>query len=116
VVEPEPEEEPDIEIERDQMAAWLTDESPVHLVDIREGHEVQHGYAVDAQLIPMNDIPQRLDDLPDKDARVVIYCAVGGRSYGVTGYLRDQGWTDVWSLVGGFGAYLAAGGTDALHV
>ena len=100
---------PELEIDQEQVGIWLNDGQPVAFLDIREPRETRHGYASEAQLMPMNDVPDRLDDLPGKDTRLVVYCAAGARSYGVVGYLRQQGWDDAWSLVGGFSALANAG-------
>jgi rhodanese-related sulfurtransferase len=104
--EPEPEPELDIEVDEATLASWMRDKAPLVLLDIRESHELQHGVAEGALLIRMNDIPQRLDDLPLLDARIVVYCAAGGRSFGVSHWLRENGWTDVWSLTSGYHGYL----------
>ena len=101
--------EPDLEIDTDQLMAWLAEEPGLVLVDIRESHELQYGYAEGALLLRMNDIPNRLDALPDRSTRLVIYCAAGSRSYGVTHWLREQGWADTWSLTSGFAGAVEAG-------
>jgi len=62
-----------------------------------------------ALLLRMNDIPNRLSELPSTDTRLIIYCAAGVRSFGVTHWLREQGWTDAWSLTSGFPGALEAG-------
>ena len=101
--------EPDLEIDTDQLVAWLAEEPGLVLVDIRESHELQYGYAEGALLLRMNDIPNRLDALPDRSTRLVIYCAAGSRSYGVTHWLREQGWADTCSLTSGFAGTVEAG-------
>ncbi len=98
--------EPDIEIEEEALAQWMTDGQPLVLLDIREPHELQHGVAEGALIIRMNDIPQSLDSLPPLDTRIVVYCAAGGRSFGVTHWLRENGWNDTWSLTTGYHGYL----------
>ncbi len=103
------EEEPLVEIETDQLREWVSSDQPVVLLDIREDHELRSGYAEGALLIRMNDIPARTDELPDKSARIVVYCAAGARSFGVTHWLREQGWEDAWSLVSGFAGTTEAG-------
>ena len=104
--EPEP---PDIEVDTEQMKAWISEEQDFVLIDIREPHELQSGYADGALLLRMNDIPNRLDELPPSSTRLVVYCAAGMRSYGVTHWLREQGWTDAWSLTSGFHGTVEAG-------
>ena len=110
--EPMPVEEPEepvVEIETDQLREWLGDGEPLVLIDIREAHELQSGFAEGALKIRMNDVPQSTDELPEKSARIVVYCAAGARSFGVTHWLREQGWTDAWSLVSGFSGTVDAG-------
>ena len=110
---PEPEPELDIEIEGPQLGEWLADGKEVVLLDIREPHELQHGVAKGALVIRMNDIPSRMEELPNQDTRLVVYCAAGGRSFSVTAWLREQGWNDSWSLAGGYHDYLRVGEADS---
>ena len=102
-------EEPMVEIETDQLREWLGDGEPLVLLDIREAHELRSGFAEGALQIRMNDVPQSTDQLPDKSARLVVYCAAGARSFGVTHWLREHGWADAWSLVSGFSGTVDAG-------
>ena len=110
-VEPDEETEPEIELEIDTegLKAWIAAEEVFTLVDIREAHELRLGYAETALLLRMNDIPNRLDELPTKDTRLVIYCAAGSRSFSVAHWLREQGWEDSWSLESGFYGVTEAG-------
>lgn len=79
------------------------------LLDIREPYERRQGYIPDNLHIPMNSIPGRLTELP-RDADIVVYCAHGNRSYGVTGWLMQQGYI-ARSLKGGIAAWGAQGGS-----
>ena len=107
--EPEPDPPPEVEIDTDQLKAWIADETAFTLLDIRESHELRFGHAEDALLLRMNDIPNRLEELPDRATRLVVYCAAGSRSYGVAHWLREQGWEDAWSLESGFHGVAEAG-------
>jgi rhodanese-related sulfurtransferase len=109
VPEEEPEPVAELEVDTEQLKAWISDDVPFTLVDIREPHELRLGYAASALLLRMNDIPNRVDELPSKDTRLVIYCAAGSRSYGVAHWLREQGWEDSWSLESGFYGVTEAG-------
>ncbi len=99
----------DLEIDTDQLKDWLSTDEAFTLVDIREPHELRQGHATNALLLRMNDIPNRLDELPSKNTRLVIYCAAGARSFGVAHWLREQGWEDSWSLESGFFGVREAG-------
>ncbi len=78
------------------------------LLDIREPYERRQGYIPDNLHIPMNSIPARLTELP-READIVVYCAHGNRSYSVTGWLIQQGYS-ARSLKGGIAAWGAQGG------
>ena len=106
---PETEPELDLELDAEEVARrWRASPASLVLVDIREPHELRQGHAVGAWLLPMNSVPRRLEELP-KDQTLVLYCAAGVRSYGVSHWLREQGFPDTWSVPGGLGALAAAG-------
>lgn len=58
--------------------------------------------------IPMNDLPNRLAELP-KDAKLLVFCAHGSRSQSVAAWLAEQGY-QVHNLVGGITQWAAQGG------
>ena len=76
------------------------------VLDVREPVEWAHGHIEGATHIPMNEIPGRLDEVPD--GQVLVVCKVGGRSAQVTGYLLQQG-RDAVNLDGGMLDWEAAG-------
>lgn len=98
-----------VEMDTEKLKEWISADEPFTLVDIREPHELRLGHAASALLLRMNDIPNRVDELPSKDTRLVIYCAAGARSFGVAHWLREQGWDDSWSLESGFHGVIEAG-------
>ena len=96
----------DLEVEPHEVTGWIDIGQRVVFVDIREPHEVARGQIEGALLMPMNEVPRRIAELPH-DRTLVVYCAVGQRSFGVAHYLREQGLHDTWSLAGGIGEWLA---------
>jgi rhodanese-related sulfurtransferase len=60
-------------------------------------------------LIPYNEIGDHLDELPAKDAPIVLYCRSGSMSTTAAEILADEGYTNVMELDGGFNAWEAAG-------
>ena len=101
-------EDPNVEIEAEGVSRLLAEGKTPVFLDIREVHEISQGHVGGAVLIPMNQVPGRLAEL-DRGAPLIVYCAAGVRSYGVAHYLREQGFVDAWSLVGGIGAWLETG-------
>ncbi len=76
------------------------------VLDVREPDEYDQGALPDAIHIPRGHLEAQVEGrLIDKGAQVVIYCAGGVRSAFAAKTLQELGYTDVWSLVGGFGKW-----------
>lgn len=94
------------EISPEQLPATLPAAGGA-LLDVREDNEWAAGHAPGAVHIPMNEVPQRLDELPEADQLYVV-CRSGGRSAQVAAYLNANGW-DAVNVVGGMGGWSAGG-------
>lgn len=75
----------------------------IFLLDVREPFEQQIAQ-IGGTLIPLNDVPQRLAEIP-RDREVVVHCKGGGRSQRVAEYLQQVGYSDVKNLAGGILAW-----------
>ena len=73
----------------------------VVLVDCREQHEWDEGRIEKAIHIPLGQIEDRLDELPDKNAQIIIQCRSGKRSMRAAEFLEDEGYNDLTNLEGG---------------
>jgi rhodanese-related sulfurtransferase len=82
-------------------------ESGIVLVDVREPDEFENFHVPGAQLIPLADVPERIEEIPD-DQRVYVICATGGRSGRAVEFLNQQGY-DTVNVAGGSKAWLEAG-------
>jgi len=78
------------------------------LLDVREDWEWNQGHVPGAVHIPMQQVPQRLAEIPE-DADVYVYCKVGGRSARVVDYLRRNGRRRAVNVSGGIDAWSEAG-------
>ena len=90
------------------LSAWLADATrprPV-LLDVREPWEFETCHLDDARLVPMRDIPARIDEI-DLDAPIVCICHHGARSMQVALFLANRGARDVHNLSGGVAAWAA---------
>jgi sulfur-carrier protein adenylyltransferase/sulfurtransferase len=80
------------------------------LVDVREASEWDQGHVPGAVHISKSYIEQQIEAaVPDRDARVVTYCAGGVRSLFAAQTLRDMGYTNVSSMSGGFQQWKSQG-------
>jgi len=78
------------------------------LVDVREQDEWDAGHAPTALFLPMSELKDRVDELPN-DRQLLIVCHSGGRSLRVTSFLLGAGY-DAVNVVGGMSAWAAQGG------
>jgi sulfur-carrier protein adenylyltransferase/sulfurtransferase len=76
----------------------------LQLIDVREPHEWEIVRFDDAKLIPMNEVIDRVSEIP-QTGNVVVYCKVGARSAQVVHFLHDIGLTHVKHLRGGIDAW-----------
>lgn len=94
------------EISASELAAWLADASRARplLLDVREPWEYEKARIEGAQLLPMREVPGRLDEL-DQERDVVAICHHGGRSQQVALFLEKAGFKKTHNLVGGVDAW-----------
>ncbi|WP_019874495.1 rhodanese-like domain-containing protein [Sporichthya polymorpha] len=81
--------------------------SDAYLLDVREPVEWAAGHVESAVHIPMNSVPQRLDEIP-ADGEIYVICKSGGRSAQVTAYLQQNG-RQATNVAGGMLAWATAG-------
>jgi adenylyltransferase/sulfurtransferase len=74
------------------------------LVDVREPHEWEIVHIEGARLIPLSQLPDRLNEL-DGHAEIVTQCHHGARSMKALEILRGAGFGKVRSLAGGIDAW-----------
>jgi phage shock protein E len=91
-----------------QTANQLRGRDDVLLIDVREQWEYDEVRIPDVTLIPMNEIPSRLREIP-QDKTVIISCRSGNRSNQVVKFLQGEGFTNIHNLQGGILAWEGAG-------
>lgn len=77
-------------------------ESGVRVLDVRTPQETAAGIIPDAIQIPVDQLPQRFDELPRDGQQTLIYCAMGVRSAAACEFLAQQGFKSLVNLDGGF--------------
>lgn len=75
----------------------------IFLLDVREPNEFQICRIPGSTLIPLGELPRRLNELPSgPDAPdIVVHCKMGGRSAKAVRQLMERGFTRVENLKGG---------------
>jgi rhodanese-related sulfurtransferase len=81
------------------------------LIDVREDGEFADGHAAGAEHIGRGVIERDIRfKHPDKGEEIILYCGGGYRSALAAANLQKMGYTNVWSLAGGWTAWREAKG------
>lgn len=78
----------------------------IKMIDVRQPEEYtgELGHIPDAELIVLDQLPEKFTKLKAEDDMVVI-CKSGGRSARAAAFLSDQGFTKVFNMRGGMLAW-----------
>lgn len=80
------------------------------LIDVREDNEWHAGHAAGAQHMGRGIIERDIEAaVPDLDAELILYCGGGYRSALAADNLQRMGYTNVFSMEGGWKAWKEAG-------
>ncbi len=77
------------------------------VIDVREAGEYHVGHVPGARLIPLGELPQRVEEL-GRDERLYLICASGKRSLMAARWLLQRDY-DAVSVAGGTLAWIEAG-------
>lgn len=91
-------------IEWDQVDRLVDEKATI--IDVRNDFELTTGKIPSSKLIPLNQLRDRLNELP-KDKTIYVYCQVGLRGYNASRVLANDGF-DVVNIDGGFKTYKIA--------
>ena len=76
------------------------------LIDVREDNEFDAAHAKGARHLGRGIIERDIvGAVPDKDAELILYCGGGYRSALAADNLQKMGYTNVWSMAGGWHAW-----------
>ena len=92
------------EIDAVELKAKLDRHDDFVLLDVREPHEFQICRIPGSVLIPLGDLPKRVNEL-DSSAEIVAHCKMGGRSAKAVEFLRQAGFRKVRNMKGGILAW-----------
>lgn len=88
--------------------AYTKYQSGAFFLDVRTQEEWNQLHAPNSTLIPLDQLPSRLNEIP-KDKEIVVVCRSGNRSQQGRDILLNAGFTQVTSMQGGLTDWQAAG-------
>src|SRR5438128_1222385 len=84
----------------DALALWERT-SGLFVLDVRTPAEFSNGHIPNAHLVPVDELEDRLGELPPPDTLMLVTCAAGGRSTAARQTLGEQRYTRLLNLSGG---------------
>jgi rhodanese-related sulfurtransferase len=94
------------QIHAEALAQKLAAGEQVYLLDVREPWEHALSRLPDSTLIPLGELPQRMDEVePPAGVPVIVYCHHGIRSLSGAAILEAKGFPEAYSLAGGIEAW-----------
>jgi rhodanese-related sulfurtransferase len=98
------------ELTVDEARARLARNPDALLVDVREDHEWQAGHATKALHLGKGILERDLEQaVPRPDTEILMYCGGGFRSVLTADVAQRMGYSNVYSIIGGYKALLADG-------
>jgi adenylyltransferase/sulfurtransferase len=98
------------EISAQELKRRLGAGEKLTVVDVRERDEFVQGHIPDAVFIPRGYLELQIEQhQPERDQPVVVYCAGGVRSALAARNLKEMGYANTISLIGGFNGWKNAG-------
>jgi rhodanese-related sulfurtransferase len=95
-----------LEVSVDQAHQMRSDGA--FMLDVREPDEWNSGHIPGATLIPLGQLPDRVNELP-VDQKIVVVCRSGNRSATGRDILLNAGFDQVTSMAGGMNQWAAKG-------
>jgi rhodanese-related sulfurtransferase len=93
-----------------ETQARMTENSDAKLIDVREDNEWQSAHAAGAMHLGKGIIERDIEQLvPDKATELILYCGGGYRSALAADVLQKMGYTNVYSMAGGWKAWKESG-------
>lgn len=95
-----------VELTRKRMDA----DPSVKLLDVREDNEWEAGHAAKAEHLGKGIIERDIEQMvPEKSTELILYCGGGYRSALAADVLQQMGYTNVFSMAGGWKAWKDSG-------
>ncbi|MFX1567331.1 MAG: rhodanese-like domain-containing protein [Promethearchaeota archaeon] len=80
------------------------------VLDVRTDAEFDTYHICNANLIPLEDLTTRINELElYNDTEIIVYCQSGGRSATASQILVDAGFNKIYNMIGGISSWINAG-------
>lgn len=83
-----------------EQAKEIIENEQTLLLDVRTDEEFVTGHIPNAINIPVQELEERLNELKDKNEKILIYCKSGRRSVIACEILEEYGYTNLYNMGG----------------
>jgi rhodanese-related sulfurtransferase len=98
------------EVTVEQTRERIDADPSVKLIDVREDNEWKAGHAAGAAHLGKGIIERDIEEeVPNKSTEMILYCGGGYRSALAADALQQMGYTNVFSMAGGWKAWKESG-------
>jgi len=98
------------EVSVQETQSRMKENAGAKLIDVREDNEWEAAHAAGAIHLGKGIIERDIETtVPDKDTELILYCGGGYRSALAADVLQQMGYTNVFSMAGGWKAWKEAG-------
>ncbi len=91
-----------------QVVNLIKQQKDLLIIDVRSPRELKEGKIENSVLIPFWDIMRGNCNIP-KNRPILLFCAIGGRSYGAMQILAKKGYPVVYNMKGGLAEWKKEG-------
>ena len=86
----------------DEVKQELEKGTDAIILDVRTQEEYNSGHIKGSLLITLDDLQDKVEEeIPNKDAKIYVYCRSGGRSSMAQMTLQSMGYTNCKNIIGG---------------
>jgi len=98
------------EVSVEETQSRMKENAGAKLIDVREDNEWEAAHAAGAIHLGKGIIERDIETtVPDKDTELILYCGGGYRSALAADVLQQMGYTNVFSMAGGWKAWKDSG-------
>jgi rhodanese-related sulfurtransferase len=88
-----------------EASQYLSENKPAVVIDVRTPSEYLAGHIPDAQLIPVDEIEYRANEVPKDGKTIFVVCQGGGRSAAACEILSNLGYKNLVNIYNGMGSW-----------
>lgn len=89
-----------VNLSMDKARLELENDKSIRLIDVRTPEEYREGHIPGSRNIPLNRIHEIEKEVPDRDAKLFVYCLSGSRSASACAHLVRMGYVNVVNIGG----------------